>query len=465
MVPSTMAVTTTPERPQVGSSEAPGRRFVRSPGGGPTTRRMVVRAAVIALVGAAVTCVLLALSLENITQRVAGRRAVERALRRGEVDSQTIFTPYVTDDALAGVPAARIALDAVTARYLRASGAVRFKIWTADQRVAFSDEHRLIGRQYVLAPDELAAFETGRSAAEMRDLSRPENEFDGPARRLLEVYVPGATDGGRPVLFEMYFPLALVQESERDIRAHYLPLLVAVGAVLALIQVPGSIGLSLRLQRTRHAKAALLARLLSVSDAERRRVAGEIHDGAVQDLIGLGYALGGIAERASAAESEQLRELSDGLTTVVGRLRQLLTAIYPTAVGSGDLDAVVTSLASGLRRRGVEVTIDIHEEVPMNEAEEAVVLRTISELLHNIETHSEASMVSIRLSRTRRTVDLEVSDNGSGFEWSANGPRHTPGHFGLRLISDLARDSGGSLAIAARPGHGTTARLTFPSDR
>jgi two-component system, NarL family, sensor kinase len=279
------------------------------------------------------------------------------------------------------------------------------------------------------------------------------------------VYVPAATDHGRPILVETYYPYGLVEEAAGEIRSQLVPWLVAFVLVFALVQIPPSIALALRLQRNRQARAALLSRLLSVSDTERRRVAGEIHDGAVQDLIGLGYALGGMAERAPATESGQLRELSRDLSDVIARLRQLLTSIYPTALGTGDVGAVVETFASGLRQRGIAVAVDVDLATPMDHAEEAVVLRTVNELLCNVEKHSGATTVSVHLERVRGALRLDVADDGSGFDWDPAGPSHAPGHFGLRMIADLARDSGGSLTIARRPERGTIARLELPSER
>ena len=430
----------------------------------PAANKMLARALALALAGTLATGASLYVALTWATGRVATSRAIAHARQLGEIDARSVFTPYVTDKALHGDPAAVRALDAVTSRYLEVSGAIRVKVWDRDARIVYADEPRLIGRQFTLEKDDLEVFQSHKSSASVSDLTNPENEFERSHDRLLQVYVFSTTDAGQPVLIETYYPYRLVTETAEDIRSGFLPIMIGAVALLALVQLPTSIGLSLRLQRARHQRTALLERLLTVSDSERRRVAGEVHDGAVQELIGLNYAIGGVAARSSETESQRLRELSSDLSGIIRRLRDLLTSIYPNQRVSGALRSSVDAMADALRGRGMNVTVDIASTIKLQPTEEVVVLRAIGELTRNIESHSRAANVTIRVAETRERVLVDVIDDGVGFESPAE-ERERRGHFGLRLLADLAADTGGSLTIAAEPGHGTRAHFEMSSDR
>ena len=454
------ATTGQPAEPAGDASRLPPQR--RRPSASITS---LVRASAIALAGTLVTGACLYFALTRATSRLANSRAIAHARQLGEIDARAVFTPYVTDAALQGDSTAVHALDTVTSRYLEVSGATRVKVWDLDARIVYSDEARLIGRQFTLEEDDLEVFRTHKSSASLTNLTNPENEFERSFDRLLQVYVFATTDTGRPVLIETYYPYRLVTETAADIRSRFLPIMIGALALLALVQVPTSIGLSLRLQRARRQRTALLERLLTVSDSERRRVAGEVHDGAVQELIGLNYAMGGIAARSSATESQRLRELSSDLSGIIGRLRDLLTSIYPTPRVSGSMRTSIESMADALRADGMNVTVDIASDIKLQPTEEVVVLRAIGELTHNVQSHSQAANVTIRVAATRDRVHVDVIDDGVGFESKSVEARQRSGHFGLRLLADLAADTGGSLAIAADSGQGARAHFELPSYR
>ena len=87
----------------------------------------------------------------------------------------------------------------------RGGSLVRVKIWSADGRILYSDESRLIGDRFALDAEELEVFERPATRSEVSDLSAPENRFERAAgRKLLEVYRPVWTPDRRPLLFETY---------------------------------------------------------------------------------------------------------------------------------------------------------------------------------------------------------------------------------------------------------------------
>ena len=90
---------------------------------------------------------------------------------------------------------------------------------------------------------------------------------------------------------------------------------------------------------------------------------------------------------------------------------------------------------------------------------EAVLFRVAQESLRNVLRHADAKHVSVRIRASSDVATLEVEDDGRGMTPPADGPDE---HFGLRMLRDLARDSGGSLELDSLPGRGTKVRLEIP---
>ena len=115
-----------------------------------------------------------------------------------------------------------------------------------------------------------------------------------------------------------------------------------------------------RLKRAQAQREALLQRAVDASTEERRRIAGALHDGVVQDLAATSFAVAGAAERAVALGQPRLAgELHTAAGTVrtsIGGLRSLLVDIYPPSLATAGLAAALTDLASSLRSRGMGVT-------------------------------------------------------------------------------------------------------------
>lgn len=93
----------------------------------------------------------------------------------------------------------------------------RVKIWNSEGRIVYSDETRLIGETFELDADELDVLGDGGSAAEISDLSRPENRFEGGSGGLLEVYTQVWSPEGEPLLFEVYYSADDLAERKQEI--------------------------------------------------------------------------------------------------------------------------------------------------------------------------------------------------------------------------------------------------------
>ncbi|MGH3979957.1 MAG: sensor histidine kinase, partial [Pseudonocardiaceae bacterium] len=247
-------------------------------------------------------------------------------------------------------------------------------------------------------------------------------------------------------------------------------MLLAVGALvlLQLVQVPMAWYLARRVRRNEQERAELLHRALSASDRERSRIAADLHDGVVQDLAGVGYAIGALSRAAPDEQRPMLDSLGRIVRGAVDSLRKLMVDIYPPDLSGPGLASALPDLGEPLRAAGVDVRMQV-EPLPRLSPEVAATLyRTAREVLSNAREHARAQSVSVWLGPDGITpagdpgVLLQVQDDGVGLPREGV-DRRADGHLGLRLLADGAARLGGELVIGPRPGGGTTATMHLPA--
>jgi signal transduction histidine kinase len=402
--------------------------------------------------------VVIGLAAVALLRRTGTAEAIRSAKQVTRLAGEGIVAPDLTPGVLAGDPAALRALDRVVrARVLR-DGVVRVKLWTADGRIVYSDEPRLIGARYPVGPEDRAALREGRTEAEVSDLSRPENRYERGQRKLLEVYLPIRGPGGRPLRFEAYQRYSSIAASGRRLWLAFAPALLGGLLALQLVNLPLARSMVRRLRSAQAQRETLLRRAIESSDLERRRIAADLHDGPVQDLVGMAYELSARAGRVGDADSaEALRGGAARARDSVRALRALLPEIYPPSLHRAGLAAALDDLATSLSARGVPTTVTVAGA--FGEDTERLLFRAAQEALRNAVKHAGASAVRASVRADGGRAVLEVADDGRGFD-----PAAVPeGHFGLRLLGDLARDAGGRLDVTSAPGAGTVVRMEVPA--
>ena len=411
-----------------------------------------------------VVMVVLGAVLAALARQAGTEQAVDSARRVAWVTGRGIAEPRLTDAVLAGDPQALAALDADMHRYVIQGSLVRVKVWRGDGRILYSDEPRLVGQTFALAEDEEEALEARSTDSEISDLSAPENVYERPFGKLLEVYVGLTATNGEPLLFEAYFRYdAVVTAAEAQWRQYAPPTLAGL-LVLQLVQIPFAWSLARRLQRQQRDRQRLLQRAVDASQTERRRIAADLHDGVVQDLTGLTYALD--AGRLAPADPEGQRELvgraATQLRSSVADLRTLLVEIYPPDLAEEGLPAALTDLAAGLERAGLEVDLDVDSAADLPLDVSSVLFRSGQEVLRNVVAHSDARRVALRAGAQDGMARLVVDDDGRGFDAADLDRRFSEGHIGLRSLGDLIDDSGGTLTVRSAPGQGTRVEILVP---
>jgi signal transduction histidine kinase len=367
---------------------------------------------------------------------------------------------------VAGRPASIAALDKIVKQRVLGSDVVRVKIWTPSGRIVYSDEPRLIGKRYGLSAEDRASIFSGGVEADVSDLQQPENRFERPFGKLLEVYLGIHSTNGKPLLFEAYQRFSSIASSGTDIWLAFAPALIGALILLELIQVPLASSMVRRLRRGHREREALLQRAFDSSELERRRIASDLHDGVVQQLAGTSFSLAAAAERLDGSANGEgaataLREGSVQTRQSVRELRSLLAEIYPASLREAGLEQALEDLLAPVEGRGVETSLEIAPGTEPAPDTQALFFRIAQESVRNAVRHGEASRIAIAVGDAAGRPELTVTDDGRGFDPDLP-PADGEEHFGLRLMRDLASDAGAELTVESSPGAGTTVRVAGP---
>jgi two-component system, NarL family, sensor kinase len=444
--------------PRVTNADPGGLSMETVPSG--SVARAVAQFAVSGLIAVAVLGFIAVKLLEKTGRDEAIRDAEQVAQLAGE----GVIRPALTPGILTGDADAIARLDAVVHDSLLRNDLIRVKLWDADGRILYSDEHRLIGSRYDLGEEEIEALHGSLTDAEISDLGEPENRFERPQGKLLEVY--HGIEGPRetPMLFEVYLRYSSIAASGERLWQRFAPALIITLILLELAQVPLAYSLARRVRRGQEDRVRLLRQAIAASELERGRIAADLHDGAVQNLAGVSYSLsaaagdlqGGDRDSAVAAIEEAARETRRSIRD----LRTLLVDIYPADLHRTGLAAALGDLVSRAGTQGVEAKVDVDEHLRLPADAEALLYRGAQEAVRNALAHAGASHLALSVVAENGVARLEVRDDGRGFDPGAGGPA---GPFGLRVLADLAENARGSLDVTSSPGAGTTVRLEVPT--
>jgi signal transduction histidine kinase len=199
------------------------------------------------------------------------------------------------------------------------------------------------------------------------------------------------------------------------------------------------------------------ARIVAASDATRRRIERDLHDGIQQRLVTLGLALEGLKDAARLERSPLLVPLSQlqaGLGNVLEEVREISRGVHPAILSEGGLRPALKSLA---RRSAVPVQLEVGPVKRLPLPLEAAVYYVASEALTNAAKHAHASVAAMALDWREGTVRLSIRDDGVGGADPAMGS-------GIIGMSDRIEALGGTLVLSSPPGAGTSMIVQLPTD-
>jgi two-component system, NarL family, sensor kinase len=399
-----------------------------------------------------------------VSERIAERTAVDEAEQTAVRVARHVVAPVLTE-ALAGVPDRWQELDRQIAQRLSDGSIESVTVWSPPGEILFSSEQTIDG--LVADPvDELRSAWAGTVVAQFDEtpegpLSGPNAAEEGPQ---LEVYVP-LTIAAQQLAVEIRVSHEGIERQAAVLGGEMIPLTVGSLLLLQVLQLPIAVWLVRRVRRHEVERTDLLARIYTASERERRAIAADVHDGPVQELAGVSYALSSL--RASVPPDRQgtVDRLVSSVREAVGSLRRLIVDLYPPDLSGPGLAPAVDDLADRMRAKGVDVTVTAEPLPDLAPEVVAVVYRSAKEALVNAEKHASATYVWIDLALVDHdgtvAVRLEVSDDGVGL-----GGRHdgtgTSGHLGLRMLRERAADLGGTARVGNRPGGGASIELVVP---
>ena len=388
---------------------------------------------------------------------VATDEAIHQAQAGTELLASSVITPAVSEGLAKGDPRAVDQLDEIIGASVLSDRIVAAKVWRDDGTVLYSDDLEGIGSRFPLVEDQQEVFSTGESHAELSNLSKDENADQSDFNQLLEVYVAIEDPEGTRLLFETYQSTAGIDASTERILRAFAPVVLGGLLLFGAIQALLNWRLARRLQGSQDERERLLAQSLAASDHERRTIAADLHDGVVQDLVGVTYSLDALAAE-DAPHSRELSAASMSTRRSVRSLRSLLVEIYPPNLSQVGLAGAVADLVAAAPT-DVDIDTRIDSAIDLSARTQEAVYRAIREALSNIRRHARASHAVVQLENgDPGTVVLTVTDDGDGFDPAAV----EAGHVGLRLLADLAHSLGGTLTLTSSPGAGTTVRMMVP---
>ncbi len=251
----------------------------------------------------------------------------------------------------------------------------------------------------------------------------------------------------------------------RDFTPRDIQLLLVIGRLIAGALHQARLHRQLSARERAHENFA--EQVIAAQESERRRLAADIHDGISQRLVSLTYRLDAAARAVDDAQTaeavEQIEKARDLADLTLAEARSAIGGLRPPVLDDLGLAGGLASLASSIMEIDLELEL-ADQRLP--EHIEVALYRIAQESLQNVVKHSRALTATVSFTVAEGIARLEVSDNGIGFDPSAERVpgSNNVGGYGMLSMAERAELVGGRLTVRARPGSGTTVMVTIPLD-
>jgi PAS domain S-box-containing protein len=224
------------------------------------------------------------------------------------------------------------------------------------------------------------------------------------------------------------------------------------------------------LQKSEMQLRRLSAQLLEVQENERKRIAGDLHDGIGQSLSAIKFRVetvaDGLQEDIHPATIDTLKSLVPMLQDAIEDVRKTVMNLRPSILDDLGILATISwffrqfqAIYSGIH---VEEDIGVHE-AEVHEALKTHIFRVLQEAANNIAKHSKADRVRVSLRKKGDVLELVIEDNGRGFDLEGTlTTEDVETGFGITSMKERTELSGGSFSIESKTGTGTTVRAAWP---
>jgi len=207
-------------------------------------------------------------------------------------------------------------------------------------------------------------------------------------------------------------------------------------------------------------------RIVEAQEAERSRLAQEIHDGPAQALSNAVFQveyIERVLDREPGLARSELRLMRELLRRELGDVRTYISQLRPALLDQLGLDGSIVDAAETMAAL-LGATVETDLEAPtdiLGEAQQTVVLRVVQEALQNVRKHAEASRTTIASRLRDGAWVVEIADDGRGFDVGAVASRGRR-NFGLQFMRERAELIGATLDVSSGPDAGTIVRLAIP---
>ncbi len=221
-------------------------------------------------------------------------------------------------------------------------------------------------------------------------------------------------------------------------------------------------------ERREMLRGDLLKRVVAAQEAERQRIARELHDETGQSLTAIGLGLRGIATTIGNDTNNatlNLRKLEEMASRSLDELRRLIADLRPSHLDDLGLAAALRWYSGEIQERTALIfDVDVSSKaINLPTTVNTSLFRIAQEALTNIVKHADAKYVWVRLFHENGSLILEVVDNGTGFDVQRTEEQGAT-IWGLLGMRERAALLGGIFTLISRPGGGTSVRVTIPSE-
>jgi two-component system sensor histidine kinase NreB len=196
---------------------------------------------------------------------------------------------------------------------------------------------------------------------------------------------------------------------------------------------------------------------------ERMQIASYLHDDLAQSLFRLSLQID-LADRYlvkgdSSASRKVLMEMKETKNETADRIRSMIRDLHRSPLGRAGLAEAIRSFTNEVGVAGPAFEIKV-EDLPLAPSIQLLAYQIAREAIMNSLKYADASHITVVFGVKGESVELMISDDGTGFDASAGEPE---GHFGLTMMKERAQIAGGSLDLVSARGHGTVVTARFPS--
>ena len=212
--------------------------------------------------------------------------------------------------------------------------------------------------------------------------------------------------------------------------------------------------------------AELNNRLQASMELERLRLAQELHDSPMQSLYSAIYRIEELRGSADDKLKEALGDVKQHIQNVLQDLRATAKELRPPTIFNFGLENAIRSHANDIVEKHPNLNIYLslaHDRQMLPEKVRLALFRIFQQSLANVIRHARATEVQVRFSFDAEEANLEITDNGRGFDVPSNWIDFVrQGHYGLAGAAERANALGGTFKVQSKPGHSTTIRVTIP---